>query len=91
MLKKLVIGIAILAASLGYGCVAHAQTPCTGGQCQVQQATYATPVRNAVYATAQAVTQATAPKCQGEHKGLFERIAERREQRKAQRGGGCCR
>jgi hypothetical protein len=60
MLKKLVIGIAILAASLGYGCVAHAQ--CPGGQCQVQQATYSTPVRNAVYATAQAMTQATAPK-----------------------------
>jgi hypothetical protein len=69
MLKKLIVGIAILAASLGYGCVAHAQTPCTGGQCQVQQTTYATPVRNAVYATAQAVTQATAPKqCNGERR-----------------------
>ena len=68
-LRKLIVGIAILAASLGYGCVAHAQTPCTGGQCQVQQATYATPVRNAVYATAQAVTQAAAPKqCQGERR-----------------------
>jgi hypothetical protein len=67
MLKKLAIGIAILEASLGYGCVAHAQTPCPGGQCQVP--TYSTPVRNAVYATAQAVTQATAPKqCQGERR-----------------------
>ena len=64
-IRKLVIGIAILAASLGYGCVAHAQ--CPGGQCQVP--TYSTPVRNAVYATAQAMTQATAPKqCNGERR-----------------------
>lgn len=88
-MKRFLIVAAIFAASLGYGCVAHAQ--CPGGQCPTPQ--YATPVRTVVHQTAQVLTQVTAPRCQGasEHKGLFERIAERREQRKVQRGGGCCR
>jgi len=62
-MKRFLIGLATLAASTGYGCVAHAQ--CPGGVCSypVQQASYPTPVRQAVYATAQAMTQAVAPKC----------------------------
>lgn len=88
-MKRILISLAILAASTAYGCTARAQ--CLGGTCPAPQ--YSTPVRNVVYATAQAVTQATAPKqCQtNERKGLLERIAEHREQRKVQCGGGCCR
>lgn len=62
--KKLVLGIAIFAASLGYGCAAHAQSPCGPQGCPVQQASYATPVRQVIHNTATAITQVTAPKCQ---------------------------
>jgi len=89
-MKRIFLGLTILAASTCYGCVAKAQ--CPNGQCALSAPpAYATPVRQVIHQTAQAMTQATAPKCQSERKGLFERIAERREARKAQRGGGCCR
>ena len=61
-MKRLILAAVILAASTGYGCVAHAQ--CPNGQCSypVPQTTYATPVRQVIYNAAQTITQATAPK-----------------------------
>jgi len=85
-MKKFLTGLAIFAASLGYGCVAHAQ--CPGGVCPVQQATYATPVRQVIYNAAQTITQATAPKqcpTKASEHPIIDGIRERREQRKEQR------